>query len=89
MSDTGGVPIGAHTKGQNDSSIGICFIGNFDHDEVHPKQWNLGIKLVRLLMVQYHIPAKEIYGHKNFAQKSCPGEKFNVDAFRINVLEKS
>ncbi|MFC1511631.1 peptidoglycan recognition family protein [Candidatus Latescibacterota bacterium] len=87
MSNDGSLSVGAHTLGQNDRSIGVLFVGNFDLHEVPPEQWLLGIKLVRWLMVTYHIPAREIYGHRDFAgYKSCPGKKFDVDMFRLNIL---
>ena len=78
---------GAHTIGQNNSGIGICFVGNFDVDEVPPGQWQAGIRLVRWLMTTYHIKAADIYGHRDFASyKSCPGAKFDIDLFRLNML---
>jgi hypothetical protein len=65
---------GAHTIGQNDQSIGICVIGNFDEDPV-----TTGIKdalqnLLTWLILLYGISSKEIYGHCEFAPKTCPGK---------------
>ena len=59
---------GAHTIGQNTSSIGFCFMGNFDTQ--HPtkeqikawkawyKQWGKGM---------------QVYPHRMYANKSCHG----------------
>jgi len=77
--------MGAHTTGENGHSIGICFIGNFDLDEVSPEQWNLGVRLVSSLCQTLHISVDEIYGHRDFAPKTCPGLKFNLEGFKTQV----
>lgn len=79
---------GAHTEGYNTGSIGICFVGNFDVDEVPPEQWNLGVKYVASLCDTLKIPVNEIYGHRDFASKTCPGLKFNLDGFKQQVEER-
>jgi len=81
--------VGAHTKGQNYNSIGICFIGNFDISEVPPEQWNLGVKLVTSLCEILHISPTDIYNHNDYNQaKTCPGEKFNLRGFITQVSER-
>ena len=79
---------GAHTKGQNRDSIGICWVGNFDKDEVHPEMWNLGVRFVASLCETLHIEPDETYGHCDFSTKSCPGNRFNVASFKMQVLDK-
>ena len=79
---------GAHTSGYNRSSIGICFVGNFDEDKVPTEQWKLGLKLIRSLCEILSIPVEKVYSHHNFANyKSCPGLNFNMEAFK-NQLRK-
>lgn len=73
---------GAHTIGHNNTAIGICFVGNFDHELVPPLQWHKGVKLVRSLCEVFEIPTNQVYGHRDFADKTCPGVMFNLDAFR-------
>ncbi len=65
---------GAHTLGQNDQSIGICVVGNYDIDEVTQEIKEAIQKLLTWLIFQYKIPSKEIYGHCEFAAKTCPGK---------------
>lgn len=67
--------IGAHTIGQNNCSIGICYVGGCDAN-MKPKDTRTGaqkealLKLLRELKVKYKgIP---IYGHRDFARKACP-----------------
>ena len=79
---------GAHTKGQNSSSIGICLIGNFDKNKPPKEQWDLAVKLVSSLCEILYLTSSSIYGHNNYASyKSCPGELFSMDRFR-NAVDK-
>lgn len=66
--------VGAHTIGQNDQSIGICVVGNYDIDPVTIEIKDAIQKLLTWLIFVYKIPSKEIYGHCEFASKTCPGK---------------
>ena len=75
---------GAHTKGHNRNSIGICFVGNFDIVPPPGEAWVQGAKLVRFLMKQYGI--KKVVGHTELnPHKTCPGRMFDLDKFRNDV----
>jgi N-acetylmuramoyl-L-alanine amidase len=75
--------VGAHCRGMNRDSLGICFVGNFDNVPPPIEQWDLGLKLARALMEILQISQENIRGHREFAPyKSCPGERFDLDAFR-------
>ncbi len=79
---------GAHTKGHNHNSLGICFIGNYDKDEVPPEMWDLGIRFISSLCQIVNINPVHIYGHREFADyKSCPGKRFNTIMFRAQIQE--
>jgi N-acetyl-anhydromuramyl-L-alanine amidase AmpD len=74
---------GAHCRGMNHNSIGICFVGNFDLYKPEHEMWTLGLKLVRSLMKVFNIPVKNVKGHRDFATyKSCPGLSFDMGKFR-------
>jgi N-acetylmuramoyl-L-alanine amidase len=68
--------VGAHCTGHNKNSIGICYIGGCDKD-MKPKdtrtdaQKNSIIELLTRLKKWY--PEAKIYGHRDFANKACPG----------------
>ena len=65
-----------HTKGQNTSGIGICLTGNFDTQTLSGKQKSSLLYLIKKLRSQHgNIP---LYGHRDFATKSCPGDNINV-----------
>ena len=75
--------VGAHCRGMNRKSIGICFVGNFDLYKPPHEMWMLGLKLVRSLMKVFNIPHKNVRGHHEFADyKTCPGLSFNMGKFR-------
>ena len=75
---------GAHCKGNNSDSIGICFVGNFDKTVPSNSAWNAGVKLVKYLIRQFDI--KEVLGHHELnPAKSCPGKFFDMDKFRKEV----
>ena len=59
--------VGAHAKGHNLSSIGVCLIGRdvFSGEQMY----TLGI-LVRYLMRDY--PNAKVLGHNEVSNKTCP-----------------
>ncbi|MBQ1652670.1 MAG: N-acetylmuramoyl-L-alanine amidase [Bacteroidales bacterium] len=70
---------GAHAKGHNANSIGICYIGGLDingkpKDTRTPEQRKSLAELVARLKVKY--PKATVHGHNEFANKACPC--FNV-----------
>lgn len=60
--------IGAHCKGQNQGSIGICLVGT---DRFTLRQWDALAQLIKELATQY--PHATLHGHREFAAKICPG----------------
>ena len=76
---------GAHTKGQNHESIGICCVGDFDKEEPPQEVWEACLSLVRYLMVLYGLLKDDVYGHRDFAVKTCPGKRFDMDKFRADL----
>lgn len=66
---------GAHVKGHNTGSIGICLIGrkHFEEDQLESLYF-----LIRKLMLKYNNP--ELYGHYELDErKTCPN--FDVKAW--------
>ena len=74
---------GAHCSdgGMNSKSLGICFVGNFDKAPPPDEQWNLGLKITRFLMLNYHISAENVVGHRKYSTKTCPGTQFDIERF--------
>lgn len=66
--------VGAHTLGYNEVSIGICFEGDFEKENVPEVQEKAGIQLLRFLMKRYS--SAKIVRHKDLMSTSCPGKNF-------------
>lgn len=71
--------IGAHTKGHNKDSIGICYIGGTDEDN-NPKDtmYECQEDAMRELIFSLRVVADEeltIHGHNEFSSKACPSFK--------------
>ena len=68
--------IGAHSKGQNRNSIGICYCGGVETDGKTPKDTRLDCQkealtaVLRTLKAMY--PEAIIHSHNDFARKACP-----------------
>mgnify|MGYP005729451009 FL=1 len=68
--------MGAHCKGQNRNSIGICYCGGVESDGKTPKdtrnveQKEALLCVLRTLKAMY--PNAIIHSHKDFANKACP-----------------
>ncbi|MCM1349416.1 MAG: N-acetylmuramoyl-L-alanine amidase [Firmicutes bacterium] len=72
---------GAHCKGRNANSIGVCYVGGLDSggkpaDTRTPRQRKALVELVATLRARY--PGATVHGHCEFAAKACPC--FNVKA---------
>lgn len=62
--------IGAHCKGRNKYSIGICYIGGKGGDTRTDEQRVSLIHLIGYLKRKY--PGAKVYGHRDFSSKACP-----------------
>lgn len=66
---------GAHCKGQNLQTIGICYVGGLDYDHTFkdtrtPEQKKAMKRLV--LGLAYRFKVEWIAGHNQFSNKACP-----------------
>ena len=83
--------VGAHCKGHNATSIGICYVGGCDKnmkpkDTRTPEQRRSMISLVRKLVNKYKIPVTQIWAHHDFDKhKACPS--FDVSEFRKDYIK--
>ena len=66
---------GAHAKGHNKNSIGICCIGGVD-ENMKPKDTRTDDQLLTMLhlleLLTKQNPNAEIIGHRDVSNKSCP-----------------
>lgn len=72
---------GAHTYGKNSDSLGICFEGNFEKEEMPESQKNAGIELVSYLMELYP-QITLISKHMDHNATACPGKNFPFEEIK-------
>lgn len=68
--------VGAHTKGENKTSIGVCYIGGVEEDGKTPKdtrtpEQQAALSALLLELKSVYCDAI-IHGHRDFANKACP-----------------
>ena len=79
---------GAHVRGKNKGSIGVCYIGGCDAD-MNPKdtrneaQKKSLEELISYLMESYDDAT--LHGHNEFSSKACPS--FNVQEIYKELIE--
>ena len=80
---------GAHTRGQNGDSLGICFVGNYDIIPPPKKMLMIGAKVIALWLRLFNLSIDNIYSHHHFnAYKSCPGTYFDMEYLKTCVRGK-
>lgn len=82
--------IGAHTLGQNSSSIGVCYVGGLSRDGKTPRDTRTDAQrkaleaLIRDLLRRY--PGAVVRGHRDFAAKACPSFDATTEYRRLLPL---
>ena len=72
--------VGSHAGSKNDynkHSLGICFEGNFETEQMTDAQVKSGRELIEDIEKRYMI--YQILGHKDVAKTACPGKNFRWD----------
>jgi len=78
--------MGAHVKGMNKDSIGICMIGL---DKFEPEQFDTLLELYTTLNKLFHILPDKVYGHYEFTdRKTCPNIEMNMlrELLRTSII---
>lgn len=66
--------IGAHAKGHNSTSIGVCFEGRYNKEVMPQAQLEAGKELIAYLKKKYNITT--VKRHKDLMATDCPGALF-------------
>jgi len=83
---------GAHTRGHNATSIGVCYIGGIDKNKA-PKdtrneaQRKAMDELIDSLRGEY--PGATIHGHNEFAAKACPSFDVQKEYGHLNTKKST
>ncbi|GEM_PF-7002828 len=73
--------VGAHCKGYNETSVGICAIGNMETGQMPEKQKTSIIKLVQDIKTFYP-SITTVCGHKELAATDCPGKNYPLEEIK-------
>ena len=70
--------VGAHCRGVNNRSVGVCLVGCFDNSpgDVHAPpsaQWSAALGVVADLCRRYGIRTDQVVGHREISSTLCPG----------------
>tara|TARA_R110000803_G_scaffold145933_3_gene211732 strand:- start:21461 stop:21874 length:414 start_codon:yes stop_codon:yes gene_type:complete len=67
---------GAHTKGQNKNSIGICYVGGLSSDGKDSKDTRTDVQKESLSKLLSDLKSmfcdSVVHGHRDFSSKECP-----------------
>lgn len=78
--------IGSHCLNYNNKSVGICFEGNFENENMEKIQKNAGTELINHLQNMYK--SAVVICHKNVNATSCPGKLFPYNELVSQRIKK-
>ena len=65
--------IGAHTKGQNKDSIGVCITGNFQDYHCPKPRFDKLMSFIQKLIDKHSLSWNDVYYHQQFGNTLCCG----------------
>ncbi len=94
---------GAHARGINAKSLGICVLGHGDKYDFSEAQYEALYTLLRKLQKKYNVPTKNVIGHRELyvlvergelaqrfvTNKSCPGKKISMINIRSQLARST
>ena len=66
--------IGAHAKGKNKDTLGICVLGNYENIMVEKHVLDTLILLLNRLLETYKLSPDNVLGHRDVNPTLCPGK---------------
>lgn len=78
---------GAHVSGHNHNTLGICFQGNFETQQMTDDQVKSGAHLIVKLLRDEGLSITDVIGHRDLAKTACPGRNFRIDDLKQEILE--
>ncbi len=76
---------GAHTRGHNHDSLGLCFVGNFNDVAPPLEQIIIGARILSLWLKLFNLTVDDIHAHREYAEKTCPGRLFSLKTLQSYV----
>lgn len=86
---------GAHAKGLNDRSIGVCVTGHGDVSDFNAGQYKTLLIYISHLLWLYDLTIDRVIGHREIERagapnphKTCPGKMVDMDKLRAAVARE-
>lgn len=79
--------VGAHAQGYNTNTLGVCFQGNFDQQQMTDAQVKAGAWLIAQLIKNEGLTINDVIGHRDINATSCPGKNFRMNDLKQAILE--
>ena len=77
---------GAHARGHNHQSIGVCLVGNYDKRPLPHSMRTALVMTLAALCVNFGLsPEMAIRGHSELAATACPGRNVRMNEIRAAV----
>ena len=76
---------GAHCLNHNAHSIGVVMIGNFDEEDPWENGAQMAAEAVAAICKRYELSSDDVRFHREFANKTCPGNCMPLYSFRAEV----
>jgi len=72
---------GAHCKGHNKDSIGICITGNFEKYHCNPVRYGQLLDLIGNVLHRHGLRWNDVYLHGDLGNTACPGKFLRTQLF--------
>jgi N-acetylmuramoyl-L-alanine amidase len=82
--------VGSHAVSYNQSTVGLCLIGNFEDHPVPPARYDSLVEMCAFLLLRYDLAPVDIRGHKELpgARTLCPGKHLDLSGLRRDVAAR-
>lgn len=72
--------VGAHARGHNDRSVGVCLVGDFNSSRPSTLQLETGKRLIADLMRRFSLEKGRVIPHREVegCKTECPGKNLSV-----------
>ncbi|GIN60546.1 hypothetical protein J27TS8_05390 [Robertmurraya siralis] len=81
-----GKNVGAHCSGRNSDTLGVCFQGDFDKQQMTDAQVKAGGWLIAKLIKEHGLQINDVLGHRDLAATACPGKNFRMADLKAEIL---
>lgn len=77
---------GAHVLNRNQHTIGVAMVGNFDAEDPVQNGLATAAEVVRVLCDHFGLASGQVRFHREFQNKTCPGNRIDLSDFRRRVF---